>query len=204
MKINAWKGHPFRALGPQTWLVRSDANPGDQLMQFNGQPILIRLLPPKMTSQQKVLLGPRSSKQSDKIDPFQTPQGDPWGGWQGLGSAPARQAPPRVLEGPTETRLQSQDEKIAALQEDMKKLTAVHDATAKQTQQQLVTLESATQQQLQQVSGAMIQLRADLDKSFAQSLQQNTKMMDDRMSELKQLLINNKRSAPQDAADMES
>eukprot|EP00438_Fugacium_kawagutii_P031353 Skav215999 [mRNA] locus=scaffold833:19263:21014:+ [translate_table: standard] len=107
-----WTAVPFRALGPNTWLLKSDSEAPSGVHLYNSTPVLIRKLPPRNQQTERVLLGRPSKPQGS--DPWQHGK-DPWHGYQpttnALGTAQSV-AGPRVLQEPVETRFQSQDEKI--------------------------------------------------------------------------------------------
>ena len=44
----SWKIVPFKALGPSSWLIKSDQQMPEGLLHFNTAPVLVRYLPPKM------------------------------------------------------------------------------------------------------------------------------------------------------------
>eukprot|EP00438_Fugacium_kawagutii_P030138 Skav208654 [mRNA] locus=scaffold3489:124784:129395:+ [translate_table: standard] len=182
-----WSATPFKALGPTGYLIRAESHAPTGIHLFNGSPILLQFLPEKDNGSQPVILGPRGpprssvSNASSGSDPFQQPGQDPW--------APMRQVQTaRTLTGPTEQRFLAQDEKIQALQEDVKKLAQSHESMKTETVQKINMLEKQTGEQFAVITNSMSQLQQEVDKGFKLSLQQNTQMMDSRMQELKQLL----------------
>ena len=106
-----WNCQAVRALGPQAMLVRSDEQPPPGVVMFNTQAVLIRHLPPRTRQNAPLMVGPRSAKPKYATKDHNP---DPWAAWQG----PRLQAPPgpaagnRSIDGPTETRLAAQDQKL--------------------------------------------------------------------------------------------
>eukprot|EP00438_Fugacium_kawagutii_P016506 Skav226385 [mRNA] locus=scaffold1028:7824:12425:+ [translate_table: standard] len=205
LKAISWQAVAFKAIGPQSWLLRTDVSPPQGVITFNANPVLLRELPSRVTQRQPVILGPKLPKThtTPKVDPFQLPSSDPWARFSGV-TRPAASvaAPARQVDGPTEQRLQTQDERIATLQEDVRK---IKDEVSKQHTSlttHMKTLESNTASSFSQVNTQMAGLKKDFEGALKTSLQQNSKMMDDRMSELRAMIqASMKRSKPERAEE---
>ena len=188
-----WEAVPVRSLGPQSWLIRTASHPPQGIPMFNSCPILLRHLPARMTSNAPVVLGPKSSKTATTLPQM---QGDPWASYKGPATV-------RSSEGPVEARLSQQDEKIERLQKSLDKVAASHETFANATTQKFEQQAAREEANLQHVSKAMDVLKKELDQSMQQVAQQNAKVMDARLGELKQLLIkSSKRSLSPGDADM--
>lgn len=199
-KAAKWSCQPIKALGPQSWLVRAEQAPANDMLWYNSTPILVRFLPPKIHKNEPVVVGPRSLKSSGP-DPFQMPQNDPWKQYRGIaGTKPVvtSSAPSGTLPGPVESRLQAQDERLASMQEDIKKLTASQDVFVKETTKKFHTVEQQQQQQATNITQAMDDLKKDISQSLQHTVRQNSQMLDTRLNELKALLQSNKRPADED------
>eukprot|EP00438_Fugacium_kawagutii_P012397 Skav215502 [mRNA] locus=scaffold165:838310:842707:- [translate_table: standard] len=105
-----WKATPLKALGPSGYLLRAETHVPPGIHMFNGSPILLQFLPEKDNHKQPIILGPRGAQMAkgSTMDPFQQPGQDPWAGFQ-RATLPT---PARAITGPTEQRLQAQDDKI--------------------------------------------------------------------------------------------
>ena len=188
----SWKAQPIRALGPQSMLLRTDDAPPDGLHMFNSQVVLIRWLPPRMPQTGPLMVGPKASKTREHVD-----IDDPWARWQG----PKPAGPPvpntgRTIDGPTEMRLQAQDKKLEGLENQLKHLAVSQDTMMRKTDERFQAAELREKQHIQHVSHAMDSLKMEVAKSLDVSFQKNTQMMDERMAELKHLLLSQKRPAP--------
>ena len=165
---------------------------------FNTSPILIRFLPPRNQQAAPVVVGPRAivtSSDSQSL-PF-----DPWANWTGPKVQPL--ASSRTVEGPLETRLAAQDEKIAALQQSLDKVTKTQDAMAIDATKRFEKIEQTQESSMQLMTQTIDTLRTDLDGSLKQVMQQSTQLFDARLTELKQLLTRQpKRDLEPDEADM--
>ena len=199
-----WDACPIRALGPQTWLVRSadDIPPG--ILMFNSSPILARLLPPRdQQGPDKILLGPRP-----KIQPQQN--GDPWhqgqDPWASYG--PAKAAMPTSSNahapqhGPTEKRLSEQDAKIATMQASIEQLTQTQKTHAKHVESHIKQAAQREQDNMNKMDSALKQIEQSFDTAMTRSMHQYQAAMDEKFQEIRALFMNNKRSAPPDEEAM--
>ena len=185
----SWKLVPFKALGPSAWLVKSDQQVPPGLLHFNTMPVLVRYLPPKDVDKTPLLVGPRPKHSSQIREPSAPSGGDPWANYTGPRLQPASIAatPTRQLDGPVASKMKEQDEKIATLQSDLKKL-------AIQSEKQFVAVDSrmdaADKQQAAQfgkMEATMTALTSSIDQALKTSVQQNATLMDQKMNELKAL-----------------
>lgn len=199
-----WPVTPVRALGPQTWLVRSPQDAPEGIILFNSQPLLVRFLPPREPHQTQIILGPRSKPVAKDGKERWAGQEDPWAHYAPTSSAAA---PPvaRNLEGPTETRLAAQDEKIAALTENFKKLEVEHHKQAQYVQKQFEATAKREQDNLRQIQESMQNLQNSMDHNIQQTLSQQACKIDAQFGELKQLFLQrSKRRSPEEGdANME-
>ncbi|CAL1140135.1 unnamed protein product [Cladocopium goreaui] len=106
----------------------------------------------------------------------------------------------RTVDGPTELRLQAQDQKLKTIEQQLEKLAINQETMIKQTDARFQAAELREKQHVQQVAHTMDALKIEVAKSLDVSFQKNTQMMDERMAELKHLLISQKRPAPADDA----
>eukprot|EP00438_Fugacium_kawagutii_P033244 Skav228428 [mRNA] locus=scaffold1325:341488:342762:- [translate_table: standard] len=201
----AWDATAFKALGPNTWLLKADAEVPQGLQLYNSSPVLIRKLPPRNLPTEKVLLG-RPSKQSTE-DPWQTAN-DPWAPWaagrsqQPVVPAMSSTGPPRQIQGPVEARFQAQEDKIQKLQTDLDTLTKVHDQRAQEVRSQLQHLDQQHTQHQKQVHQSLTQMQTDFDAALSSNLRQHSSRMDSKFDELKALLTSvKKRGQPEEQED---
>lgn len=192
-----WTAQPIRALGPQSMLMRSDNAPPEGLLMFNTQAILTRWLPPRAQQNGPLLVGPKATKTREFVD-----IGDPWAKWSGTRpqASQAAASTGRTVDGPTELRLQAQDQKLKTIEQQLEKLAINQETMIKQTDARFQAAELREKQHVQQVAHTMDALKIEVAKSLDVSFQKNTQMMDERMAELKHLLISQKRPAPADDA----
>ena len=201
-KVN-WTCHPIKALGPTAWLLRAGTHPPEGVLMFNSTPILLRFLQPKVQPSTPVIVGPRVTKtQSEALPPL---RGDPWAGWKGTSPIPSTASAQtcRTLDGPIETRLASQDDKIQQLQTSLEKMQQSQQDANKEISQRFQHVEKLQEDNMQKVSGAIEGVRTELNKSLAQVMQQNTKVLDSRLSELKALLVQTPKRPLESHEDMQ-
>jgi hypothetical protein len=191
-----WQCQPVRTLGPQAMLLRSDSHPPAGVLMFNASPILVRFLPPKPAANTALLVGPRATKaKPQSMDPGDI--GDPWAAYKGPRPTPPAAMPVRSADGPTESRLAAQDQKLQAIEAQIQTLTKTQDAFVKQTDARFQAAEEREKTQLLQVSKSMEGIKHDLDRALHTAFQKNTAVMEERMAELKHLLgAQNKRPPP--------
>ena len=201
-----WKFRPLRATGPKAWLVCSGSLPPNTTLAFNGNPILVRHLPPRSSqASHAIVAGPRhfankpsSNQTTSSSVPF-TPA-DPWAQWKGprLTPSAAPSAGNRALEGPAEKRFQQQDDRIAGLEDQIKQISLQQDKqdlAITQVGKDVMATESRLSNQLSQ---AIDSVKVDLKHSLQETLQAQHTKFDASISELRQLLTSaNKRKVEQ-------
>eukprot|EP00438_Fugacium_kawagutii_P010390 Skav220390 [mRNA] locus=scaffold639:176082:181550:- [translate_table: standard] len=191
-----WAATPFKPIGLQAWLIRTNVSAPPGAIMFNSSPVLLRLLPARQQQKQSLILGPRSEGPARGNDPMQQTSNDPWARFQGVNN-PVTTPAPRAVDGPTQQRLQAQDEKIAVLQADMAKMSNAIAHNHQQVTQQVSALEQHTDQMCTQIANNVTQMRSGFEGAIKESLRVNSEMMDNRMNELRSLLMqNNKRNQP--------
>ena len=173
-----WDAIVVRSLGPQTWLIAADKAPSSEFLTFNGTPLLVRQLPSKQERQKSaVIAGPRLPKLADNKEKDQLQQKDPWAGYRptttsvvGPIAAPAAsQSTP--APGIMQTRLQQQDDKIAAMCEEVQKLKMSHQKFADGFEQKVQDVASTVEQQKVEFTNQMQQMKVDLENSFHKAVQ---------------------------------
>ena len=181
--------------------MRADAEPPEGIHPFNTNAVLIRLLPPRMTQAPARVVGPKATKSRDGP---QDVMPDPWANWQGPrpspGPAMSSAASNRPLDGPTESRLQAQDKKLESMEQQIKQLAHAQDDMFQQTEKRFQAAELREKQHIQQVTATMDNIKTDLSRSLDNAFQKNTQVMEDRLAELKHLLLSNKRGPPPDGS----
>eukprot|EP00435_Cladocopium_sp_Y103_P052021 s857_g16.t1 len=195
-----WKCQPMRTLGPQGMLIRADDMPPPGITMFNSHPVLIRLLPPRGEQNATKLVGPKASRTKDTVK-----EGipDPWAKWQGPRpmATPTPVSVSRTTDGPTETRLAAQDRKIDGLEQQLKSVVQAQENMAKQTEARFQAAEEREKKHHEHVTKSMDSVKKELARSLDNAFNRNNQMMDDRLNELKQLLLtSNKRPPPGDGS----
>ena len=144
---------------------------------FNTTPVLVRHLPPKMDERTQTLVGPKPrSKPTNALPPLTD---DPWGNWKGprlspTSSAPAVPAQQRQVDGPTQTRLTAQDQKIDALQHKLQLFESQVQKGHQQLEERIELVKTATQETSAFVNTAVKDLRSDVDAALQKTLKQPT------------------------------
>ena len=179
-----WDVVPIRALGPQSWLLRCSQHPPPGLIMFNSSVVLLRHLPPKSTTNEPLVLGPRATKTLALPAPQRLAE-DPWANWKGPRPEVTMTKP---AEGPTEARLSAQDEKISMLQKTLEKVSTAQEEQAVATTRRFEEMEQREVSNMKTVTSTIDALRTDIDSSLKQVMQQSTQLMDSRLTELKNML----------------
>ena len=205
-----WNARPLKAIGAQAWLVRAVDRPPAGHLLFNSSPVLLTFLPPKQELARPIVAGPppRPKMQTTRPRPGVTaewPQGDPWQNWQGSSSSQsATSAAPvvRQAEGPTTVRLQAQDAKIEALQQQVTQLNEQQKNMESGLSQRMVSLEKEGSDHQVFVEKSLQSLRGDMDQALQQSLTKTAQLMDSKFEDLKALFgaRANKRPPDEDAS----
>lgn len=184
----SWKIVPFKALGPSAWLVKSDQQVPDGLLHFNTCPVLVRFLPPKDVDKTPLLVGPRPKHVSQQRETNATLQTDPWANYTGPRSQQsAAPAPARQLDGPVASKMKEQDEKIATLQSDLKKLALQSEKQIATVEKRIDSSDKQNAAQFGKMEASIASLHTNIDQALQASVQQNASLMETKMNELKAL-----------------
>ena len=197
-KVSGWPCLPFRALGPQSWLVKAVAPPTScDIMLFNGNPLLITPIQPRTAPARQVLLGPKSKQVvvPPGTDPLQT--FDPWK----KTSIPAPSTAPRQIDGPTEAKFKAQDDVIAKLQADLTQVSAKQEQFATHVETRFQAAEEREKQHAAQMQQSFAKMQESWDRSLQQTMQHHAKSMDQQFRDLKALFATSKRKNPADDED---
>lgn len=193
-----WPIRPLRATGPKGWVIGCATAPPSSQMAFNGNPILVRKLEPRISPvANPVIAGPRPTKDTFKRDDRQTQLvTDPWAAWQGPRPAPNIS---RAAQGPQEAKFSQQDDRIHKLEQALEQVQITQQDQSdqvKQLHQEVKQQEASTKQH---IDLRLQQIRSELDQSFSSALQQQSRQFEDNMRDLKQLLGGvPKRKTPED------
>ena len=185
----SWKIVPFKALGPSTWLVRSEQQVPPGLLHFNTTPVLVRHLPARDVDKTPLLVGPRPKFHSQPRDTSGMLSSDPWANYSGPRAQPATHvpAPARTLEGPVASKLKEQDEKIATLQSDLKKMAQQNDKQFAVMDKRMDSSDKQHAAQFGKMEASISSLSSTIDQALQSSVQQNANLMEKKMNELKAL-----------------
>ncbi len=195
-----WPIRPLRATGPKGWIIGCASEPPSSQMVFNGNPILVRKLEPRMSPvANPVIAGPRPTKDIPKRDERQSQLAiDPWAAWQGPRPLPN----PSRVQGPQEAKFSQQDDRMNKLEQALEKVQITQQDQSdqfKQLHQDVQQQEASTKQH---IDLRLQQIRSELDQSFSSALQQQTRQFEENMRDLKQLLGGvSKRKSPEDNDD---
>ncbi len=176
-----WPLKPIKATGPKSWIVGTTSHPTQQVLVFNGQPILAKLIPPKQnhTNVSPIVAGPKPTLQAvAKTDPFQTH--DPWAKYQGPSAAMTSNQPPRDVAGPTEAKFQQQESRITQVEQAIQKLQQDTKAGFAAVEQREKHFQNALQMDLNA-------MRSDIDKSVQNAIMAQSTKLDNTLFELKSL-----------------
>ena len=190
-----WECFPIKSLGSRTWLIQAPDPPSNDLMCFNGTPIIIRKVPPRANQPQTgILAGPRSQQSVEK-DTSVFRQGDPfldsWANWR-PSTAPSSSAPSVSTKaesgvGPTTSRLDLQDKKIQELQQAVEKIHI--DATQKQQDddRKFGAIETQITKNHEQVQTSFQALRSDFETTLHRAMSAQDHKINNTMEEIKAL-----------------
>eukprot|EP00438_Fugacium_kawagutii_P002307 Skav226066 [mRNA] locus=scaffold211:569345:573190:- [translate_table: standard] len=198
-----WTLRPVRPLGPKTWLVTCGEKPPNEILAWNGQPILPIPLPSRFQQERQsaIVAGPRARKENGPKDTTLPPlAGDPWASFVPSNSArsasstatPATQAV-RAIQGPAEQKFQAQDARLSTLEEKMEKMMQSQG----EQQQHIQRLENTTagieHRLSSQLNQAVDNVKNELSQSFSTAIKQQSQAFDSSIRELKNLLLQSKR-----------
>ena len=221
----SWQVRVIKALGATHWLLGASGDPPSLYPSFNGKTVLITNVPPR--SQQPSVLESGSfsgglSQSSDKpgsatgseakADPWTI--ADPWANYKNSKSHAAPFAPPvtsapapRQCTGPTEKRLQAQEDRLKALEEGLHNLRVQGEERHNVLLKQQTDDRDAAKAQNEQLSDRIALLSHDFSRQLQQSVDslqgaqaQQQKQVQTSIDELKQLLLAGREPATQSHA----
>ena len=196
-KQHAWDCFPIKSLGSKTWLLQAPSAPPNELMCFNGTPIIIRKVPPKSSQPQTgILAGPRYTPSNEQESTSIFRQGDPfldsWANWRPT-TTPVSSAPASVSTkaessaGPTASRLDLQDKKIQELQQAVQ---CIQNDTKQKNQdddRRFTTIESQITRNHEQVQSSFQTLRTDFETTLHRAMSSQDQKIHNTMEEIKAL-----------------
>ena len=158
---------------------------------FNTSAVLVRELPPRNQPNQRTIVG-SSQVYADMTtevpsDPWAF---NPWAKWKPTtqqGATQAQASEPRTQAGPMESRLNHQDEKISALQDEIQALRANQQEQHKQIQEAFQNAEEQENRKFAKVEEAMSSMQSTFDKSINATMQAHSRSMGTQFQELKSL-----------------
>ncbi len=187
-----WKCRPLRATGPCAWLVCAAAMPPSTTLAFNGSPLLVRLLPPRNSpTVRTIVAGPRyvAKASSETASVPSNLAFDPWAQWKGPRVAPnVPQAMPKAGSGPTDQKIQQQDDRIAALEGQIQNLQVGQSKQQQQIEQIGQEVQQSEQRLATQVHKVVDDAKNDITKSLQATLQQQQSQFENSMKDIRQLL----------------
>ena len=197
-KKNAWECYPIKSLGSKTWLIQAAAPPSNELMCFNGSPIIIRKVPPRSNQPQTGLLaGPKSSASNDREAASIFQKGDPfldsWANWRPSTSQPSSTAGVSTRTdssvGPTTSRLDLQDKKIHELQQAVEKIHLDTKQKTADDDRRFATIEANIAQNHEQVQTSFQTLRSDFESTLQRAMSVQDQKIGATMDEIKALFL---------------
>ena len=230
-QMSAWDIKPIKAIGAKQWIVGSD-KPPPNLLQFNGQPLLVRQLHQKGTQDmQPIIAGPRQVKPTTRtpkpfedvskapvnffrvgdphMDPWQPPTDHPVKTQHPVGPAgPSTSKEVRAPTGPVVDIFQQQEARIHAVEAAIGRLQEQQTAAAASTDHRMQQLETTVKTHVtntQQAFDNIHQEQTNMHQSIAQAMNQQEQRIANSFDELKQLFLstrNNKRPAEEDETPM--
>lgn len=204
-----WKCRPLRATGPCAWLVCAAEMPPNTTLAYNGSPLLVRLLPPRNSpSVRTIAAGPRQLAKAS-VESTQSPSPavfDPWAQWKGPRITPSAPAVAKASSGPTDQKLQQQDDRIAALETQMQTLQVGQTKQQKHIEDLGQEVKESELRLVSQVQKAVGDAKDDITKSLQLTLQQQNVQFEQSMKDIRQLLTSaaKRKATEAPGSDMES
>ena len=173
-----WEATVVRSLGPQTWLLAADCQPESAFLTFNGTTLLVRQIPGKQEKPKSAIIaGPRLPKLADPKGKDQLQMKDPWAGYiptgqsQRISVATSSSSQGAPTSGVMQTKLQQQDDKIAAMCEEVQKLKVSQQKMAENMNQKVADVTKTVENQKTEFSNQLQQVKLDLENSFQKAIQ---------------------------------
>lgn len=177
-----WAATVVRSLGPQTWLLAADCQPESAFLTFNGATLLVRQIPGKQEKPKSAIIaGPRLPKIADSKGKDQLQLKDPWAGYIPTGqthqivAAASSTSQGIPTSGVMQSKLQQQDDKIAAMCEEVQKLKVSQQKLAENMTQKVNDVTQTVENHKTEFTNQLQQVKLDLENSFQKAIQsQNT------------------------------
>eukprot|EP00438_Fugacium_kawagutii_P026953 Skav204991 [mRNA] locus=scaffold1180:845408:849451:- [translate_table: standard] len=208
-----WKCTPIKLLGPRTWLISSDQQLPNQVLTFNGNPLITKHVENRDKQKNTVVVaGPRHrpgpAQQPEQTVSNARDSSDAWAAFRktngmplnGINTPPSTSASSSV--GPTSQHLQLQDTKISSMEAALVKMQQNLEQTMQTQNQRIQQVEHQVTSTQQKTTELLQSLRGDFDNSLARAMAVQDQRIASSFEELKGLFLRgSKRSAPKAAAD---
>ena len=208
-----WDAKPVRPVGPQSWLIAASNPPPLQFHTFNGQPTLIRQLPPRGNKPQPVVVaGARLDSRPVNQSSSQQLTGDPWANaWanykpttSSVNNGTSAPKTPEIGIGSVQQHLQSQDDKIQKMADDIADLQKSQQTSKVEVDGKLNQLAEGIEHAQQNFQTQMQQLKGDLESSFAQALATQNQSINTGFQDLKKMFQEQRTPAARRGRDQQS
>ena len=190
---NSWTIKAIKAVGSQCWLVASNQDPPEGVLVFNGNPIIIRVLPPKIPSQTNAIVaGPKPRSQFAKGPPGAQPNdgffGDPWAEYRAKNIANPIVAPAqRTVAGPIESQFQQQEARISTLEQSLKDLQIDQKKYQEQTIQEFQEAKKRDLDTKQFVTKSIVATKQELTDTVEKAIAKQSTALNASLEELKSM-----------------
>lgn len=187
-----WQFKAIKATGPRSWIVFSATEPPATNLVFNGQPLLVRLLPPKINDKTTAIVaGPRTVKPQANQQQNAILDKDPWAAWKGprLAAPPISVSHPSApVAAPSEQRLQQQDDKILGLEKQISQMSKHFEKQGAQISQVQDELQKTEIKLAKQVKQTIDDVKNELTSSLKDAMTLQNQQFNDNMKDLRLLL----------------
>lgn len=181
--IDKWASHiswivkPLKALGPKSWLVGSTVKAPEGLHYFNGNPLILKLIPSKNeVASSPLIAGPRPSNEAawkhEKKDEWTNPAKDPWASYK----------PQRDVAGPTEQKFKDHENRMQKMEETIAQLKIDTAESFKEVEKR----EKKSQSEMHQ---AIENIKTDINQGFQAAIAEQSNKLDQSLQDLRKLLM---------------
>ena len=178
-----WDMRPVKKLGASVWLLGAKEKPQVDHIVINDTMCMLKEVGIRSNASHDVIRAGPKPKQADSRDESRKSlasgkgvQSDPWlvnDPWKtSTASGSEKKTPPRVVEGPTESRLNQQDQQIRELREAVQKIDAQHTKAVTDNEVKMKQLESAFRSDMSQLMSTVKGSQETFEKNLSASISQ--------------------------------
>lgn len=204
---HGWGIWPIKSVGGRQWIVASNSNPPSQVLQFNGTPVIVKVVNARPTRDSGPVLAGKHPQAKEDVYQTDVPS-DPWLEWRqkhdmptatGISSFPSSSAatssgqlPAKVerpVIGPIAQQFDAQANRIASLERQFTQLVETQNGHNQAVAQRFDQMDRDFRTHAEQTRATVTNMQTELQQSINAASQHQDSQLHSAIQELKQFFI---------------